>query len=123
MPGLSVTVWDMEHPAIGIELSTIRVFTCADCGLKWPSRWTIHCSEDGTRLYCRYCEPSGCRWNWCTRHGHVITTGECKKGYVPESSVVHTPTCQRCGQVFTARRSDARYCSGRCRVAAHRANA
>jgi hypothetical protein len=29
--------------------------------------------------------------------------------------------CERCGQTFAPRRSDARYCSGRCRVAAHRA--
>ena len=29
--------------------------------------------------------------------------------------------CDRCGETFTPTRSDARYCSGRCRVAAHRA--
>jgi hypothetical protein len=29
--------------------------------------------------------------------------------------------CAHCGEPFTPARSDARYCSGRCRVAAHRA--
>lgn len=29
--------------------------------------------------------------------------------------------CAKCGQEFTPRRSDARFCSSRCRVAAHRA--
>jgi hypothetical protein len=29
--------------------------------------------------------------------------------------------CERCGAAFTPRRADARYCSTRCRVAAHRA--
>lgn len=28
--------------------------------------------------------------------------------------------CQQCGESFTPRRSDARFCSGRCRVAHHR---
>jgi hypothetical protein len=30
-------------------------------------------------------------------------------------------TCEHCGRSFTARRSGARFCCGRCRVAAHRA--
>ncbi|MGA2514355.1 MAG: hypothetical protein ABSG37_12175 [Candidatus Limnocylindrales bacterium] len=29
--------------------------------------------------------------------------------------------CTRCGAFYIARRRDSRYCSGRCRVAAHRA--
>jgi hypothetical protein len=32
-----------------------------------------------------------------------------------------TRACARCGATFTPARSDARYCSARCRVAAHRA--
>ena len=32
-----------------------------------------------------------------------------------------TTICAKCGQAFTPRRSDAKFCSGRCRVAAHRA--
>jgi hypothetical protein len=31
-----------------------------------------------------------------------------------------TPTCERCGQPFAAMRSDAKFCSTACRVAAHR---
>ena len=30
-------------------------------------------------------------------------------------------TCDHCAETFTSSRSDARYCSGRCRTAAHRA--
>lgn len=29
-------------------------------------------------------------------------------------------TCDRCGRAFTAKRSDARFCSGRCRTDAYR---
>lgn len=35
-------------------------------------------------------------------------------------SVTPTRTCNACKTHFTPRRSDARYCSGRCRTAAHR---
>jgi hypothetical protein len=34
-----------------------------------------------------------------------------------------TAICQSCQKPFTARRATARYCSGSCRVAAHRASA
>lgn len=34
--------------------------------------------------------------------------------------MTHTLTCNRCGDEFTARRTDARYCSPGCRIAAHR---
>lgn len=37
------------------------------------------------------------------------------------ASICHmTLTCDRCGETFTAKRSDARYCSGGCRTEAYR---
>jgi hypothetical protein len=38
-----------------------------------------------------------------------------------ERRLAVTVTCALCGEPFTARRSDARFCSARCRVGAHRA--
>jgi uncharacterized OB-fold protein len=44
-----------------------------------------------------------------------------RKAWTP---VVHVEqSCAQCGELFVPARSDARYCSGRCRVAAHRASA
>ena len=40
-----------------------------------------------------------------------------------DTGTARSVTCHKCGEVFTAKRPDARYCSGRCRVAAHRATA
>jgi hypothetical protein len=38
--------------------------------------------------------------------------------------VEHQPrACEQCGSTYTPRRSDSRFCSGRCRVAHHRASA
>jgi hypothetical protein len=40
---------------------------------------------------------------------------------VPRKPVDHAPQkCQQCGETFTPNRSDARFCSARCRVAKHR---
>jgi hypothetical protein len=39
--------------------------------------------------------------------------------YAPTRLLAYT--CEHCGGTFTPRRRDARFCSGRCRVAAHRA--
>lgn len=45
---------------------------------------------------------------------------ECSWGR-PRKRVEHQPrACEHCGSLFTPTRSDARFCSGRCRVAAHR---
>jgi hypothetical protein len=37
------------------------------------------------------------------------------------SRLTHEVTCARCGSAFSASMPTARFCSGRCRVAAHRA--
>lgn len=71
----------------------------ADAGvLTMPSRWAL-CSGCGrTMLVHRRARQSRC--------------GTCEP---------RQRTCAQCGAPFSASRSDARYCSGRCRVAAHRA--
>jgi hypothetical protein len=38
----------------------------------------------------------------------------------PRPRAQHPRVCERCGEIFTAARSDARYCSAACRAAAQR---
>ena len=61
-----------------------------------------------------------------SRHGRDATTADRRTGSVATiaSTVVRAPAvagCAFCGLSLTATRSDARVCSGRCRVAPHRA--
>ena len=46
----------------------------------------------------------------------ATTTGRTRPDAMPD----HTKHCTECGETFTAQRSDARYCSHRCRQAAYR---
>ena len=43
------------------------------------------------------------------------------KGAARPKAAMHASTCQHCGEAFTAKRADARFCGVKCRVAAHRA--
>jgi endogenous inhibitor of DNA gyrase (YacG/DUF329 family) len=48
---------------------------------------------------------------------------QCKRDHDRErhgTREADTVTCQQCGQGFLAKRSDARFCSPRCRTASHR---
>jgi hypothetical protein len=44
-----------------------------------------------------------------------------RRAYELRNGPVPSRTCERCGNTYRAYRSDSRYCSTRCRVAAHRA--
>lgn len=130
------------HPTARPGFIDVWVYTCPRCDPDQVHRagWYIPCSEDGRTLFCRWHapqreypstnykgEPFTARttaYLWCRRGWHV--TGErCGEG-AHITSRTRTPeprACQRCGETFTPTRSDARFCSARCRVAAHRAAA
>jgi hypothetical protein len=69
------------------------------------------------------------QWFWA-RSGIQTCSNQCNKVRRDKTRIRgdrkpadHTPKpCQHCGERFVPTRSDARYCSTRCRVAAHRAN-
>ena len=84
-----------------------------------------------TRGRCRYCGESLLRWHHvpahlcstrCARERKRATSRAwAKASYQPHERTAHGATCGHCGERFDATRSDARFCSPRCRVAAHRA--
>lgn len=116
------------------------IFVCPVCGGEFYVKGA-HVQPDGT-LRCRKC--SEVHWpntyEWCPqcRTAKPFTAFEpqfdrdsrlnrarwCLKCAAAET-VPRTPakTCDHCHQEFTPARRDAKFCSGRCRVAAHRASA
>jgi hypothetical protein len=120
------------HPeAVEVFIPTWGYY-CAECGGLKKLGWYAPTDEKGERLYCVVHAPqregADGRWPepafWWCRHGqHVVTERKaCHKiGHPePKPELDRTRSCERCGEEFTPKRSDARYCSVRCRVAAHR---
>jgi hypothetical protein len=127
-----------SHPQVydRLIMQTVVVFDCAQCGETFYIRSAyvqgdgslrcFRCSEHGRGVieycWCPQCrktkpfnefEPraaSAERHRWCL---------ECVAAMKEAESL--TRACDQCGSEFTPTRRDARFCSGRCRVAAHRA--
>jgi hypothetical protein len=94
--------WDKHHAMPG----HIVMFRCG-CG-DYAHAY-LDKGEDQTTLACRKCER--------TEHNRLYMRK--RRG----SDVPHDPRpCGHCGQVFQPERTTARYCSTRCRVAAHRSS-
>lgn len=133
-----------EHPKNEPAVIFRAAFHCGRCGRYVYMGRYPYCNEDGTELYCLSCgwdaqhhrvpgQPTEYRptlWRYCRRGGHVYWPGDALSTKCSESHakprqkprVQHDPMpCAHCGEDFTPKRSDARYCSGKCRVAAHRA--
>ena len=96
---------------------------CVPCGDRNVEEHTATCLE------CRRRYERSTRHGWgngvglcseqCRRlHQHYNDVARWARRDTPERQPV---VCGQCGQTFTPKRSDAQYCSGRCRVAAHRA--
>jgi hypothetical protein len=128
---LPVTLGDMEshapHPKAVLAFNPRWAYRCSKCGESYWLRWYVACDETGQDLYCRNCTLDS-EFFWCRRGQHVISGGwqaiqpDRERGHATiKPKPDHTRACAHCGQTFTPKRSDARYCSGRCRVAAHRA--
>ena len=123
-----------SHPQVRkVDIfKNVYVFDCPDCGGEFYIRgaWV---QPDGT-LRCRKCSERDSSYRWCPRchqakpfkefesdrhdAGRHQRCLECVEAQQEQESL--TRACDRCGTEFTPTRRDARYCSGRCRVAAHR---
>ena len=106
------------HPSA--KTGTVRIWTyeCAACGQTFEARKFTPCDEDGT-LYCSPDVPAGGH-RWCSVGGHVFVGDKCTVSHDKSVKPQNVRTCENCGKLMVGRRSDARYCSARCRVAAHR---
>jgi len=88
---------------------------CAECASK--TSW----QTGRTFKQCKGCNRTiGFRAN-SYASATLFCTRTCAASYVARGGLVEDIACQHCGSAFTPARSDAKYCSGKCRVAAHRA--
>ena len=122
------------------ETVTRQAFTCATCEQRWRLR-AARVTPDG-RLVCPACHHRdhgtyestvewcpGCQQSRPRKEFEIPTLvtrltrllcSTCRAQTTPPD---RTRPCVECGASFTPARSHARYCSVRCRVAAHRARA
>jgi hypothetical protein len=99
----------------------IRPRKCRDCGQTKPmSPARLYCLDCGAR---RQAEANRAnqrrRRQWQTTK-RQLAAGMLHKGAAPILEYRHIP-CAHCGEPFFPRRASGRFCSTRCRVAAHRA--
>jgi predicted nucleic acid-binding Zn ribbon protein len=92
-----------SHPALGLHAVVVA---CRSCG-----RWLVVHPQVANL---RHCSPR------CFRFDRSARERERRRqtrtlGFSPHQR------CWHCGAAFDPKRSDARYCSGRCRTAASRA--
>lgn len=105
----STTIWLVACPAcVAVPLSN-RVVECGCCG-----RWMTIGRWDHRRRYC----TDACAL-WARRRAERAR----RAAATPGTGDRDAPRCVQCGEPIGARRRDARHCSDRCRVAAHRARA
>lgn len=125
-----------SHPQLRkeVEIRSVYVFTCAGCDGDFYVR-AANVQADGS-LKCWQCGKGSHRWcpqcHQTKPHGefeyynHFVMIGraewclECAAA-AKEPKEPTVRECGQCGTEFPAKRRDARYCSSRCRVAAHRA--
>ena len=145
---LSVTLRAMRarpHPKAEEAVIETWGFYCGKCG-KWAGRisWFVaKMSKERTsttiparlsgRSHGSMCMASrelGRSRRWCRRGKHVAAASQlelygpwrrqrCSHQKAAPDQRDHTRACDHCGQLFNPKRSDAQYCSTRCRVAAH----
>lgn len=132
LDAISSTVYDVRER---------RTYVCAGCDREHYLQRRQAANSDG-RPICWDCTPRGrddVRHYLCTRCVRPRRQEEfpaARRTYGTPATVctvcleaeaaARRPTprpCERCAGTFTPARSDARFCSGRCRVAAHRAKA
>lgn len=116
-----------SHPQAHLEAFIIQrwVFSCPGCKRDWylasalaqpdGSLMCPDCRSDADLVWCPGCQRS---LPAAAFRGYPALDRLCADCRHAEPAF---RSCARCGVPFTARRSDARYCSTRCRVAAHRA--
>jgi hypothetical protein len=126
----------LHHRAVTV-VKTVSYFYCSKCGGEERFMWsTAHCTETGELICDRIACGRTC-WKLCRRcrqprrYPDQFTASYLGPPGIPticNECCVQKPereplqvACVHCGKPFTANRSDARFCSGRCRTAAHRA--
>lgn len=140
MSAMPDAVTELCSPRTGLPLhervETVRrrYFYCSTCRREQRFGWTsAYCTEAG-ELLCFSCSYERRRrgdeqlrlCRQCRQPRHVLSDfpyPACSQtvcnGCRIEKKRQPLP-CGHCGKPFTPKRSDARYCSGRCRTAAHR---
>jgi len=111
---------------------TVAYFYCAKCGSEGRFSWLYaHCTESGELLCLFHGLPTG--WKLCRRCRQPRRTGREDSQFTGSQTVCdgckgkinqYEPlqmVCVHCETGFTATRSDAKFCSAKCRTAAHRA--
>ena len=103
-------VYKTKQRASGKESTWVyRKASCPECGV--DTGWEE--SIQHSRNRCRKCELElQRRWN-----------RRASKNYRVRNGMIHTPLyveCHHCGKKFQPKRSTAKFCSDRCRVANHR---
>jgi hypothetical protein len=85
--------------------------------------WIVaRCAHCGCRTLIRYRLAHYCSNECRTEHRLEVRRARDARTERPSRAKVRQPRqCAYCGGSFTPARDDARYCSGACRVAAHRA--
>ena len=93
---------------------SLRCWECAEKrdGIDWPVDYDWCCQCRKAKRWGEFRSFSGVK-----AAGHRCS--ECRAAK-PVAQPRPAVACRHCGVEFTPTRSDARYCSGRCRVAAHR---
>jgi len=101
-------------------------FCCEACfdgeGYVWQKRRRQEYEAQGPR-HCRNCDRPMFGWEKRTSHCSEECTlqTQYKRERERRALLREERPCPQCGETFKPKRSDGRYCSGRCRVAAFRA--
>jgi len=106
LPAMVLSRKPPEHPRAPQSLESIRFYDrgeCASCGVPY-GRW---------HAAIKYCSTS-CKAAATRRMAAENARRRRSEGRTTDH------TCQHCGASFEPKRADARFCSGRCRVAFHR---
>lgn len=100
-----------------------------------PCRWCNHLTGSEARtsraVYRQRLDMAGGAWSWQLCDDHRANAGEPINSHgwewypprpdQPRHRRTHDPRdCAHCGETYTPTRKDAKYCSSRCRTAAHR---
>jgi Stc1 domain len=113
---------------------SVYLYDCPGCGGEFYVRGAV-VQPDGS-LRCHQCSEGAGSFRWCPRCHQAKPYNEFESDRVDagrhqwclecaaaakEAARQPVKTCDQCGAEFTSVRRDAHFCSGRCRVAAHRA--
>ena len=90
---------------------------CLECKPPRPRMDSAHCAHCGRPIYAylRFMQKAYCDWA-CERLYWLGYWREARR----MKAVTHYLNCAQCGEPFTAKRKDARYCSAKCRQRARR---